>query len=191
MKSNSIITKDSKEFKLFEFDSKYQYNIELTKKLDEFNGDFNQNIVNEIVLWKVDRYVELDNVVLNLLNKIHKKSKFNLELTENILSELLSIDGIQIAMASTILRFKNPNIYQIIDQRAFRFVYGDEKLLSYCNNNKSEQIRLYIDYLNEISQISKMIGIEFSQIDRVLYTADKELNANLTLGNKLKKSANK
>jgi len=32
----------------------------LTIKLDKLNSDFNQEIINEIVLWKVDRYSLFD-----------------------------------------------------------------------------------------------------------------------------------
>lgn len=34
----------------------YSYQDLLTPKLDGLDEDFNQNIVNEIILWKVNRY---------------------------------------------------------------------------------------------------------------------------------------
>lgn len=34
----------------------YKYQKELTENLDKLDGDFSQNILNEIVLWKVNRY---------------------------------------------------------------------------------------------------------------------------------------
>lgn len=45
-------------------------------------------------------------------------------MAEEILRKLLMTPGIRLPMASTILRFKNPNVYQIIDQRAYRFLTG-------------------------------------------------------------------
>lgn len=39
--------------------NKYKYQEELTPKLDELEADFNQEIINEIALWKVNRYVLL------------------------------------------------------------------------------------------------------------------------------------
>ncbi len=99
---------------------KYNYQPILTKKLDSISSDFDQEIINQIVLWKVNRYAEIDNETLSLLNSINKEDTFlNQSLTKQVLAKLLSTKGIQLAMASTILRFKNPKIYQIIDQRVY------------------------------------------------------------------------
>lgn len=90
----------------------YKFQPELTKILDEIDTDFNQNIINQIVLWKVNRYSQLDESVLSFLNQINKHDLIlNTDLTEEILENLLATKGIQLAMASTILRFKNPNVY--------------------------------------------------------------------------------
>lgn len=86
-------------------------------------------------------------------------------------------------MASTILRFRNPNVYQIIDQRAFRFVYGREIDLSNSDSQESKNgaIKVYITYLKDLREISNTTGWEFSQLDRILYIKDKQLNPNLTI----------
>lgn len=42
---------------------------ELTEKLDTVKSDFNQELINEIVLWKANRYAKLNNETLNLINK--------------------------------------------------------------------------------------------------------------------------
>ena len=45
---------------LNDFLSKYDYQPRLTRKLDNLSHvDFTQQLVDEIVLWKVDRYVKL------------------------------------------------------------------------------------------------------------------------------------
>ena len=41
-------------------DYEFDYQKSLTTKLDKLNSDFNQEIINEIVLWKVDRYSLFD-----------------------------------------------------------------------------------------------------------------------------------
>ena len=72
----------------------------------------------------MNRYSLLEESTLNILNKIDKNSSvLDKILTIELLKELLNTKGIKIAIASTILRFKNPNIYQIIDQRVYRFIY--------------------------------------------------------------------
>ena len=50
----------------------YKYQLELTSKLDGLDDDFNQEIINEIVLWKVNRYSFLDDEKFSVLNKINK-----------------------------------------------------------------------------------------------------------------------
>lgn len=46
--------------------SVYNYQSDLTSKLDRLNTDFNQEIINEIVLWKVNRYAPVDDETLNI-----------------------------------------------------------------------------------------------------------------------------
>ena len=50
MPINKIENKDE----LHPEDFKYNYNAELTKELDENNGDFNRGTINTITLWKVN-----------------------------------------------------------------------------------------------------------------------------------------
>ena len=47
----------------------YTYQSNLTKKLkNTSSGTLNQEWVNEVVLWKLNRYVEMDDSTLALLN---------------------------------------------------------------------------------------------------------------------------
>ena len=159
--------------------SVYSYQTELTSKLDRFNTDFNQEIINEIVLWEVNRYAAIDNEILNLINKIKKDdTELNPELTASILLRLLCKEqkGFRLAMASTVLRFKNSKIYQIIDQRVFRFLYGRE--LKYSETNINEQITIYLDYLQKLKEVCAEHSVNFETADRVFYTMDKVYNSN-------------
>ncbi|MDD2907992.1 MAG: hypothetical protein PHH98_05100 [Candidatus Gracilibacteria bacterium] len=167
--------KTIKDINIGEEEFVYNFQNELTKKLDNTNGDFSQEIINEIVLWKVNRYAILDNETLSLINSIDVKSNIlDINLTSKLLERLLNTKGIKLAMASTILRFKNPNIYQIIDQRVFRFIYGEDMSLK---GLKIEGIiKLYIDYLLKLKEICSINGIDYSESDRVLYALDKKLN---------------
>ena len=150
----------------------YKYQLELTSKLDGLDDDFNQEIINEIVLWKVNRYSFLDDETFSVLNKINKVDLvLHIELTTEILTKLLNTKGIQLAMASTILRFKNPDIYQIIDQRVYRFVYGIEMPKYFSSIEK--QIDFYIEYLQKLKQVCIEKGIDFNLSDRIIYELDK------------------
>lgn len=160
----------------------YNYQPELTQKLDRLDTDFNQETINEIILWKTNRYAEVDIDTLKLINQINKdEPKLNPELTRAILLRLLSKEqkGFRLAMASTVLRFKNPKIYQIIDQRVYRFIYGRE--LTYVENDINEQIRIYLQYLSDLKNICRDHNIQFENSDRILYAFDKKYNAELKL----------
>lgn len=152
----------------------FNYQSELTEKLDNVNSDFNQEFINEIVLWKINRYAKLTTETLNLLNRIDQESEFiDLDLTGKILMNLLETKGIRLPMASTILRFKNPNIYQIIDQRVYRIIYGTELKLKY---NPNDNIIQYLDYLTDLQKVCDNFQIPFSESDRILYSYDKKVN---------------
>lgn len=118
---------------------------------------------------------------MNLLNQISKEDKeINIDLTKKLLWKLLATPGIRLPMASTILRFKNPNIYQIIDQRAYRFLVGID-LKNYFSNIE-QQIEYYLEYLTELRIKCEEKKIPFEKADKVLYQLDKENNS----GHKIK-----
>ena len=173
-------------FKILESDYEFKYQKELTKKLDMGFSDFSHETINEIVLWKVNRYVNIKEETLAKINSIQTNSKvLNEKLTKEILSELLATNGIRLPMASSILRFRNPNIYQIIDQRVFRILYGDKKITFTSTSKKGveEQIDTYMKYLKDLKIESDKLKIPFQLADRVLYMADKRLNKELKLDN--------
>ena len=159
----------------------YKYQPKLPEKLEGLFEDFTQETINEIVLWKVNRYSELNDETLNLLNQISKEDKeIKPDLTKELLRKLLDTPGIRLPMASTILRFKNPNIYQIIDQRAYRFLYGKD-LKNYFSNI-DQQIEYYLEYLAELRIKCDEKKIPFEIADQVLYQLDKDKNS----GHKIK-----
>ena len=167
------------EFKLLEEDYDFNYQKKLTEQLDLLSTEFDQNIINQIVLWKVNRYVDVPSELLDKLNLIKKDDTvLDEQLTISILTLMLQTRGIQLPMASTILRFKNRHIYQIIDQRVFRILYSKSLNVTYSNteNSINKSINLYFTYLNDLKRISKKYNIRFEEIDRVLYKADKRLN---------------
>lgn len=153
----------------------YKFQPELTSILDNINVDFDQSIINQIVLWKVNRYSQFNESTLLLLNQVDKNDLvLNADLTEKILRNLLSTKGVQLAMASTILRFKNPNIYQIIDQRVYRLIYG--KIMPKYFSSIDIQIELYLGYLEKLREVCNHKQIDFILADRILYDLDKKYN---------------
>lgn len=183
----TLKTVEDPDFKLKNEDHSYNYQSKLTEKLDELdNTDFNQEIINEIVLWKVDRYASVDDDTLEQINKIKPETtKLDEEMTRDILMNLLQTKGIQLAMASTILRFRNRNIYQIIDQRVYRIIYKDKLKLKTQPNDKNlnDQIDLYIKYLKDLTDVCEKFNIPFDKSDRILFMADKRINKDISLDN--------
>ena len=169
--------KDEREWNALSF----HYQEGLTEKLDSLERPFDQNTLNEIVLWKTNRYSKIEGETLTLLNTIDIEAKeLEKELTMKILRNLLDKKqkGVGLPMASTFLRFKNKNIYQIIDQRSYRFLYGiDLKLKS----NIESQIELYLYYLVKIRIRCDELNIPFENADRIFYLLDKDLNKDVKL----------
>jgi hypothetical protein len=172
----------------------YSYQKILTEILDEktknLDTKVDQNYLNEIVLWKVNRYAAFNKEAILLLNRIKEENaeEINLDLTKEVLSSVLKTPGVQLPMASTILRFMNPKIYQIYDQRVGRFIEFKNPhggIQSAKNENLiAKTIDFYLNYLKRLREISEEINIEFELLDRVLYIADKEENKDIALKKK-------
>lgn len=178
MTDTHVKTINSPEFNLSDED--YSYQVELTEELDSFNGDIDQNLINKIVLWKINRYAKVDEEAIQLVNSILPSDEIiDKEKTRKVLTALLKISGIGISMASTILRFRNPNIYQIIDQRAYRILVGEELKLSV--KKVEENIEIYLDYLEKVKVFCLSSGVKFAEADRFLYEKDKRLNKKIKI----------
>jgi thermostable 8-oxoguanine DNA glycosylase len=176
-------TIQSTDFEIKEEDFEYNYQSSLTTKLDSYTLPFNQEVVNEIVLWKVNRYAELSTETLSLINEID--SEWDEALIRNVLYALLSEKGVQLPMASTILRFKNKHLFQIIDQRVYRILYEDELKLNQqkTESNILKQIDLYLLFLKDLRDACAKLNIPFEMSDRVLYNADRRINPTEKLKN--------
>ena len=187
LNKNMIKTIFDSDFKIISDDYEFKYQESLTKKLDSSTENFSQEKLNEIVLWKVNRYAEFDESLIELINSIDKdETKIDIDKTKQILKGLLKTNGVQLAMASTILRYRNPNIYQIIDQRVFRVIYKNQtlELNTYpSEKNLNFQIELYIKYLYDLSNVCIDLKIPFDKSDRILFMADKRINKKEKLKN--------
>lgn len=176
-------TIQSIDFEIKEDDFEYNYQSSLTTKLDSYTLPFDQEVVNEIVLWKVNRYAELSAETLSLINQID--SEWDETLIRNVLYALLTEKGVQLPMASTILRFRNKHLFQIIDQRVYRILYGHELKTNQqkTESNILEQINMYLKYLERLQDACSKLNIPFEMSDRVLYNADKRINSTEKLKN--------
>jgi signal recognition particle subunit SEC65 len=172
-----IYTYKSHSDDIIETIKRFSYQEELTKKLDSYQGDFSDEIINEIVLWKVNRYVTLECDALKEINTISPHDDvMDLQKSKNILAKLLRHKGVRLPMASTILRFRNAKIYQIVDQRVYRFITGAE--IQYPKEIEA-QVEFYFEYLALLKQVCIETSVAFEEADRVFYVWDKDMNGKI------------
>jgi thermostable 8-oxoguanine DNA glycosylase len=167
---------------LSEFLGQYKYQPELTKKLDHLDTvNLTPELLNEIVLWKVNRYVSLDEDQLRRIDALRNLKPGEHEQARPILAELLDAHGVDLPMASTFLRFRNPSVFQIIDRHAYRALYGRDYKL-YTQSSAKRKIDVYCGYLDDLRSLCDQNGLRFETVDRVLYMFDKETNGSLAKG---------
>ena len=153
----------------------------LTDELDAIGSDqpFDESIILKILLWKVHRYADLDLNLLNKLNDIRHLTRANRVDAKPVLEELLRTDGIDLPMASTLLRFRNPTTFQIIDRRAYRTVTERDQYDLYSGSSVDDKVEVYFSYLEAVDKLCETTGINFTDADRILYQFDKKTNGAL------------
>jgi hypothetical protein len=163
---------------------RYKNQPELTKKLDSLHGEaFSREVLYEIVLWKLSRFPSITSDLIEEMKSITKLQPPNHEAARETLGKLLRSTGVALPMASTLLRFLNPSVFQIIDDRAYRMLLpGKPKYPSKPKTMTDDYVHtstdIYFTYLNELRRISSET-FPFESADRILYLLD------LSLGNKI------
>ena len=156
-------------------DNSFKYEPELTSKLDNFgkNDKFTRSTFNEITLWKVSRYPAITEDIINAVNELAQYKTLNtaIESLKQALRFLLEAKGVRLAMASTYLRFRNPQVFQIIDQRVYRQVYNKDLKVP---RKIEDQIDLYVQYLRDLRTLCVKENVAFFEADRVFYMKDKK-----------------
>lgn len=151
----------------------------MTKEFDNIHDvTFTQSLVNEIVLWKVNRYVSLDNEILVSIDNLKNLTQGRYRQAQSVLEILLNVHGVDLPMASTFLRFRNPKVFQIIDRHAYRAVYDRVYPLN-TSSSISRKVSTYFEYLDKLIELCRERNLEFQNIDKLLYEFDKQINGRL------------
>ena len=159
-----------------QFLARYDYQPKLTPHLDNLKETaFSQELINEITLWKTNRYVAVNSALMRTIDELASLSNGEHRQAELVLRQLLEISGIDLGMASSILRFRNPRVFQILDRHAYRAIYG-EPLKSISHKKPGAKVNLYFDYLDRLVELCRRRALDFTTIDRLLYVFDKESN---------------
>jgi hypothetical protein len=153
--------------------------IERIKSCSGKNERENRDIINSIVLWKINRQVDIGVELFNAFKKINV-TFLSFETKEReikaIIFDLLQVKGIKIAMASTILKMFYPEVFPIVDQRAYRELMGKELPVFYGASSTQKFVDLYYQYVKDCHTYNKNIcpEIKFENVDKVLYQLDLE-----------------
>jgi hypothetical protein len=174
-----VKTADEWEGALAEFLEDYRYQPELTAHLDDLGPQpFSQDVINEIVLWKVNRYAKLSPNAVEALNRVAEIKPRSHHSAEAAIADLLREQGVDLPMASTLLRFRNRTAFQIIDRHAYRAVYGRDYPL-YSSSSDHAKIDIYLSYLDRLFELADSRRVNFEDLDPVLYVFDKQVNGKL------------
>ena len=151
---------------------------EATEELDSFClRDITKEDLYKITLWKVNRFPMINDNIIVKLNSLRTFKSLDERKTREVLHELLRIKGIRLPMASTYLRFLNPDVYQIIDVRAYRAAFNYTEQPDYTKANDNECIDIYFHYLKRLREIADTgysdFRVCFRDLDRFLYDFDK------------------
>lgn len=162
----------------------YNYQRELTAKLDALKpNDLDFKTFYEIVLWKLNRFPRLQEGLLEELKEVGTLEPMQHREAEATLRKMLKSPGIALPMASTILRFLRPSVFQIIDDRVYRLIFPAKAKFPAKRKTMNKQYLvtssdIYFDYLDELHKLSS-INLPFEKADRILYELD------IRLGNKI------
>jgi hypothetical protein len=93
---------------------------------------------------------------------------------EEIINELIGCPGVGMPMASTFLKFLRPDVFPIIDVRAYRALFGKK-----IKSSNSYSYIVYREYVGRIYEIRDRTKLTLSVIDEHLYCFDKEYNGKI------------
>jgi thermostable 8-oxoguanine DNA glycosylase len=156
----------------YEFD----YNaVETNDLLDKVYGNVTIEDLRRIALWKLDRVIDVPESLLERLRSLAADEHLALESqhSRHAIDALVGCDGVGHPMASAFLKFIRPDIYPIIDVRAYRALTG--RRLRYSQYTT----QLYLDYAAQLREIADRLRKPLAEIDEQLYCFDKEKNGRI------------
>lgn len=163
---------DSSTDKLnFTFSYNDKETAELHAKLNGSNSITEEDL-RRVSLWKSDRVLSVTQDTLDVLNKLSASTNVNLgdDIVKEVLEKLVLSQGIGFPMASAILKFINPDVFPIIDVRAYRALTGTKPYYGTYSYDK------YIEYAKALTKIASATGRPLREIDEQLYCFDKKNN---------------
>lgn len=131
--------------------------------------------IRRFALWKLDRVVDVSESLLTKLRALAELKPLEAcsPAAIEVLDELVACDGIGYPMASAFLKFIRPDVFPIIDVRAYRALEG----VRLRSNDYSTE--LYLKYVDRVLEISVKRNVPLAAVDEQLYCYDKEYNGKI------------
>lgn len=157
---------------------KFEYKPEETqalRKLMPGNEALTLADLRRVALWKLDRILSVPEPVLRRLRRLVGTKQLKVDSPESrmVISELVTCQGVGFPMASTFLKFLRPDVFPIIDVRAYRALFGRRLYPA------SYSLELYLEYAARVAGISMSTGLQLYEVDEQLYRFDQELNGGI------------
>lgn len=159
-------------------DYSFSYNDEETAALHSRvnnNPEIDINDLRRISLWKIDRVLGVSEETIEKLRKLAQLEGVLVTdpFVEEIIDDLVNSQGIGFSMASAMLKFIKPDIFPIIDVRAFRALRGAKPYYSTYTYIK------YVDYTNDLIEMAQRLNRPLREMDEQLYCFDQDKNGKI------------
>lgn len=156
----------------------FSYNDDETAHLHQRinnNPDVDIADLRRIALWKIGRVLDVSDETIELLRTLakHQNLSINDPLVKETIENLVDSQGIGYPMASAILKFIRPDVFPIIDVRAYRALTGKKPYYSTYTYQK------YVEYTKSLSEEAARLGKSLREMDEQLYCFDLEHNGKI------------
>jgi len=153
----------------------FSYNDDETKRLHaKLNRakTITADDLRQVSLWKSNRVLSVSPDTLKTIKKLSKTRGVKIQdaIVKEVIEGLVKSQGIGFPIASAILKFINPEVFPIIDIRAYRALTGHKPYYTTYSYKK------YIAYARQLSVIAEVTGRPFREIDEQLYCFDEKHN---------------
>lgn len=114
----------------------------------------------------------MEDDLLEQLVQIKNTKELHIEddVVKSTLEQLVPSTGVGYPLASTILKFLRPDVFPIIDVRAYRALFGKKILYSQYSYD------VYVKYCKRIYEVRQRFELPLDTVDEQLYMFDKKYN---------------
>ena len=156
----------------------FEYNDTETEELHRINNrntEIGIDDLRRISLWKINRVLSVSDETITKLRNIADADDLTIESAEaeSVIEDLVLSDGIGFPMASAILKFLRPDVFPIIDVRAYRALTGTKPYYSTYSYEK------YKEYTLSLTTEAENLNRPLAEMDEQLYCFDEEKNGKI------------